>query len=400
VTLLLCLPFSLLYSDVFLLSLVQPIPTVWDDEGGESPRPDGAPPKNEGALNATKTSRPNLPFDSNASAMSLLLSTCRRFSDMPSPADEPEENLSRHHSIPRNLRIMFVGDSITRYIYLSLVYYLTHGCWVADGDPFLEMKANKNFSAAYNNFDHQNDYSSMSWNDYLNFTNMALQERTSNHQKEECDCYRNWEKSKKNWWNKHVENRYYSDPDRGNYIAYITKFGKNNFHGHWNGAHVNDRHVLSFDRAPYVWNFATWDGLVRDHVAKIHPTPEYFVFNSGHWKDHELQSMEVLHNLYQALNDQGIHGIYRTTTFRDDEDNYDQFKNAPTRKHDDKVCEVFGPQRGCHNVSWTAELEGTTVNYLDSVHFRSHVYTRMNLELLDLLAKFPSPHHHDTTIEE
>jgi hypothetical protein len=370
-TVLLCLPFSLLYSDVFLLSLVQPIPTFGDDEGDESLRQDVAPPNREGVFQATETSRHE---------------TCRQFSDRLDRAHEQDENLGRH--IPRNLRIVFVGDSITRYIYLSLVYFLTHGCWVTDGDPFLEMKANQNFSATSTNNENKNDYSSTTWNDYLNYTNMALQGTTFNKKGEECDCYRNWDKKMN--WNKHVENRYYSDPDRGNYITYITKFGKNNFHGHWNATHVYDRHVLSFDRVPFAWHFATWGGFVRDHLAKMHPKPDYFVFNSGHWKDHELRNVQVLHNLYQALNDHGIHGIYRTTTFRDDEDNYEQFKNAPTRKHDDKVCEVFGPRHGCHNVSWTADLEGTSVHYLDSVHFRSHVYTQINLELLDLLAKLPS----------
>ena len=298
------------------------------------------------------------------------------------------------------LSIAFVGDSVSRYIYLSLVFYLRWGCWVHDGHPFLELMVRKKMqlknrssmtgvigtttTTGMTNTTSMEEKSLniASWNDYLNYTNSLL------FPYESCDCYRNWEKQFV--WNRHVENRYYSDPTKNYHISFFTKFGSTNIHGHWNAATVYDDHgrqnSLSFAKVPYEWVQNTWDGFVANYISHMNPKPKYFVFNSGFWTGHMLGNDEVLETLRKSLHDNNIIGIYRTTTFRSDEQNYAQYESSIWRKHDRKVCNVFA----CLNVSWTSNLvvDGDSNKhdyFIDSIHFKSQVYNRINIEFFDLI---------------
>ena len=292
----------------------------------------------------------------------------------------------------KDLSIAFVGDSVTRYMYLSLVYYLRWGCWINDGHPFLELMVSQKMQLKTST---EASLTSMkadipsgsainisSWNEYLNYTNSLL------YPNEQCDCYRNWDKTFN--WNRHVENRYYSDTQLNNHVTFFTKFGASNLHGHWNATHVFDlqpyqNRVVSFSKTPYAWHYNTWDGFVSQYVSKLSPKPKYLVFNSGFWTGHMLGNVAVLEKLRTSLQDSDIVGIYRTTTFRNDEQSYEMYMDSKWRQHDKKVCQLFP----CLNVSWTANLVNNDSNYdyyLDSIHFKSQIYNRMNIELLGLLS--------------
>jgi hypothetical protein len=99
---------------------------------------------------------------------------------------------------PSGLRLAFVGDSLTRYQYLSLVYYLRHGQWDEDGN-YPNMAAEMPF---------QRD-----WSSFYMYTNTIL------HPWEWCDCFRN------NPLNVSVmcENRYYMDAEHDNYVYMMMK---------------------------------------------------------------------------------------------------------------------------------------------------------------------------------
>lgn len=282
---------------------------------------------------------------------------------------------TQSNMVRKNLRVVFVGDSLSRYMYLSLVYYLKHDGreWAPRGHKLLEKVK---------------DSSPDAWNEWLAFTNQQLGP-------EECDCYRYWTHPFQ--WYKHCENRYYHD-DNNNYVSFLTKFGGNPFHGHVLADQVFRRGrdgmmMINQTVRPYDWVYPTWDRLVEEYIAHWKPKPDLFVFNQGHWKAHELRDEKVLKKLRRVLKKHGIRGIYRTTTFRQDERvvnekddqeeeeimaaSYQAYRNAATRKHDALVCQYFE----CLNVSWTAGIP--TTEYVDPVHFTAPINNRMNQQFLN-----------------
>jgi hypothetical protein len=96
------------------------------------------------------------------------------------------------------LRVAFVGDSLTRYMYLSLAAYLRRGRWMTKNDVpnFLEEKQFEN------------------WNSFYNYTNRYFQPY------EQCDCFRT---DGKNTARKGIENRYFKDPVRDNVLYFFNK---------------------------------------------------------------------------------------------------------------------------------------------------------------------------------
>jgi hypothetical protein len=100
---------------------------------------------------------------------------------------------------PRDLRVAFVGDSITRYQYMSLSYYLRFGRWLRN-DVKPNILQEKHFG---------------DWNEYFNYSKFALAPN------EQCDCYR--EDGAPIRFKRTYENRYFSDPERNNYVTFLFK---------------------------------------------------------------------------------------------------------------------------------------------------------------------------------
>jgi hypothetical protein len=93
------------------------------------------------------------------------------------------------------LRVAFIGDSLTSYMYLSLATYLRRGRWltIQDVPDILEERQ-------FNN-----------WNYFYNYTKNSLQPN------EQCDCFR----PEQNAYT--IENRYFTDPVQDNVLYYIKK---------------------------------------------------------------------------------------------------------------------------------------------------------------------------------
>jgi hypothetical protein len=96
------------------------------------------------------------------------------------------------------LRIAFVGDSLTRYMYLSLAAYLRRSRWVGEKDV-PNMIEEKQFGG---------------WNLFYNYTKNYFRPY------EQCDCFR--AKNPKDT-TKGIENRYFHDPVRDNVLYYFQK---------------------------------------------------------------------------------------------------------------------------------------------------------------------------------
>jgi uncharacterized Rmd1/YagE family protein len=208
----------------------------------------------------------------------------------------------------------------------------------------------------------------------------------------DCDCYRYWEHPFK--WYKHCENRYYQDDDHETYVSFITKFGGNPFHGHVMADDVfrkqrqqGQQQYSSLNQTlrKYDWVYPTWSDLVDKYISQWQQKPDYFVFNNGHWKAHELRNETMLKELKMSLENAGIVGIYRTTTYRQDETNFTKARKNQNHRHDDLVCNYFP----CVNVSWTVDLSSDD-DYVDPVHFRAPVNNKMTQQLLEFLEAYES----------
>ncbi|CAB9507687.1 expressed unknown protein [Seminavis robusta] len=265
-----------------------------------------------------------------------------------------------------DLHIAFVGDSVTRYMYLDLVYFLRHNKWVQDNDSPNILNA-KQFP---------------SWNDHYNASTLALAPN------EECDCFRlNPKNSSHIDKEETIENRYYADPERNNYATFIEVFGGYQAHGHLlpEEAYVQHRHAMDFDRLqtdPFVWRH-DWPGLIRNYLNEMNPKPDYLVFNEGLWIEHELGDEDVRQSIKDALDDSGIIGIYKTTTLPNINSGLaKRSAGVVFNRHDDAMCELIGNYL---DFSWTKDLGDE--HYWDGVHFKPHVNRGMNMELLDMLQK-------------
>lgn len=281
---------------------------------------------------------------------SNLIKNTRRISD----------NLDRVEIRPQNLHLAFVGDSVTRYMYIDLVYYLKHGKWVQDND--------------YPNILNAKHYPS--WNDHYNASNLAL------YPNEQCDCFRNNPKNSSHIDKEEtIENRYFSDPERNNYVTFIEVFGGFQAHGHWVPQDVYLHHELNFGRQdPFVWRY-DWPGLIREYLAKLEPKPEYLIFNEGLWIEHELGKEKVRQSIQDALGDTGIVGIYKTTTLPNINSGLaKRSAGVVFNRHDQAMCDLIGNYL---DFTWTKDLGNE--HYWDGVHFKPHVNRGMNMQLLDFL---------------
>ncbi|EEC50020.1 predicted protein [Phaeodactylum tricornutum CCAP 1055/1] len=251
---------------------------------------------------------------------------------------------------PRNLNLAMVGDSVTRFQYISLIYFLSTGYWIDDRERPDLLKPRMRSS----------------WNDWLNYSNTLF----SPH--EQCDCFRfdNY---------RSIENRYFQD-NRNNSVIMIVKFGSARVHGFYTWERVNRREVRmlqitnrSQQFPPHAWDY-NWTDLIQQHIAKLAPKPEFLVFNAGIHR-HNLGSPMVQQEIQTALRQHSIIGIFKTTSFP---------KAVRTfQKHpvDEALCGGVFPN--CVNLDWTFNVSDS--HYIDKHHFDSPVNTLMNQQLLEYI---------------
>jgi len=278
----------------------------------------------------------------------------------------------REDERPQNLHLAFVGDSVTRYMYLDLVYYLKHNQWIADTVAPNILNA-KHYP---------------SWNEHYKFSNLALSPN------EQCDCFRN-NPSNASAINKEetIENRYFSDTIRNNYVTFIEVFGGYPAHGHWLPPEVHRDHgPMDFEKLqtdPFTWRY-DWPGLIRHYLNDLNPKPDYLIFNEGLWIEHELGNAQVRQSIKDALDDTGIVGIYKTTTLPNINSGLaKRSAGVVFNRHDDAMCELID---NVLDFTWTKDLGGE--HYWDGVHFMPHVNRGMNMELLDLLKRLDARKQH------
>ena len=269
-------------------------------------------------------------------------------------------NINTTMAVPENLHIALAGDSITRYQYISLVYFLKFGKWI-DPDDVPNMVREKHHD---------------SWSNFYEFTKDKL------HPFEQCDCFRP-EGHKMAMMN---ENRYFKDPIRNNSVSYFQKFGhKFAFKSQWNYSDVNNEHelVTKEEDLSYVSETLSWPEFITNFVANLDPKPNVFIFNQGIHPTTDFRTRSMRRLIVNAIKDSGMISIYKTTTkYRDHNITNNGINETDAiREYEEDFCEKADY---CLDLSWTWNVPAT--HYCDYAHFVDPVYSWFNVQLLELLA--------------
>ena len=303
-----------------------------------------------------------------------------------------------------NLNLAFIGDSLTRYQYLSLVYYAHTGLWLSSDRPKI---IDTNYGHLTSPQPHLlNAQTFPSWNHFFHHSTWIFDDRLV------CDCFRT------NRWHHDVdgacENRYYADPARNIYLTFLQTWGDHDtiFRGYRDPTLAVPRNYppnhqamnmspFSLDRisGQNQWVY-DWTGIIRNHLAKLHPKPDYLIINAG-LRNNKFQNISLLQEIRQALDDVNIKGIFQTTPRLRPPMSSSTTKSQSTtlvgnshptgtlsnvKERDQVACHLF---HYCFNITnITAILNHS--DYYDTFHFYPHVYTLWNTNFLNFLDGLPT----------
>lgn len=164
--------------------------------------------------------------------------------------------------------ILLMGDSVTRYMYLSLAHYLTHGHWP---DPII--------NSGEQNVCWEGTHSS--WPTFYEYTNAKLNVGNST---EFCDCYRSGISSEYPY--NVSENRFFAIADEDIRLSYVQFFTPTlQVHGHFTDpASSNDENERIFSAAgdyAYETNLSTFYSEILPNWKHV---PDTVILNSGLWE--------------------------------------------------------------------------------------------------------------------
>lgn len=278
---------------------------------------------------------------------------------LPLPNNVTNRNSFRNQRQPvaklRNFKIAFMGDSLTRYQYLDLVYFLKYGNWI---EPTI--LPSMTYGPRHG-----------TWDAFFNFSKSLL------HPFEQCDCFREEEGAAHRLLDWASENRYYYDPSTNNSVSYFQKFGKLPFRSYWEYNAVHQSHELIKERSKLPNNTSkilNWTLAINNFIANIKPKPEILVFNAGHWK-HEFLDASAREKIIEVIAQNDMVSVYKTTSKRK-EDN-----NTIMMEYEQEFCKLADY---CLDLSWTGMLSPKM--FWDGNHPVQPVYSWMNVKLLYLLS--------------
>lgn len=258
-----------------------------------------------------------------------------------------------------NQRVVLVGDSLTRYLYLSLARFLVHGTW----GTTCPNKDKLTFQRRVPN----------GWTGFYEYSNAEFQGL------EQCDCYRRGRGK-----TPPCENRYLLLPNRNLSVTYL-QFRKDTIQGH--NAHLQNQiegtrtHKLlcraGHCQPPYEWSLPLLQGITNV-IKRLKPT--YLIFNRGAWgcvsnMTRPKQWVSAfLDAVSKALPEDGMF-IWRSTTGHNLQscDGTDLIKAVKARGW--QVYDSFPATQ-------SAPLA-------DKLHYDNSVYADLNSGLLSVMFKLP-----------
>jgi hypothetical protein len=289
-----------------------------------------------------------------------------------------DENSSDPSSIcaqePCNVSIVFMGDSLTRFQYLSLVYFLRHGQWI-DPASIPHLVRPMDYIGGYElHFD---------WSPWFTATMNILAPY------ENCDCYRTaGSLNGRNGQLPYVcENRYYHDPIRNNTVTYLLAFGSaTSIRGHWeanqaipqlvayhrtkNESAMGDTVGPMRSRVPWRWE-GDWIDAMRGHIVDL--APAVLIVNAGKWTHsfHDADYRSSIVSAWQTVRHIIPRMIWKTTTA----DRGGRYTSA-YNDTDFAMCQLLE----CLDTMWTIDVPKHL--YVDQGHFVEPVYRLLNEQLL------------------
>lgn len=242
----------------------------------------------------------------------------------------------------KQFNIVMVGDSVTRYQYLSMAYMLRY--------KKLLLPAIRPNLVEHHQW--------KTWDDFYAGGNALLKPF------EFIDARV-----------KDFENRYYNDNILTNTsLTYFTYFG-GNLSGRW--IPHNEINGTSNLKLLPTWYYEL-PKAIENIVIYIKPKPNILVLNCGLWINNcPFRDMKYFKSLYNtAINNFDI-VIWKTTTAM-----RDHTFSSQVKEYDRKWCKQL--KVICLDLSWTINLD-SKLYYWDHVHFRAPVYWEIIKQLLDVL---------------
>mmetsp|Transcript_24090 Transcript_24090/g.27499 ORF Transcript_24090/g.27499 Transcript_24090/m.27499 type:complete len:431 (-) Transcript_24090:138-1430(-) len=318
------------------------------------------------SASSSKTTSSSTNVTSFGSIERLLLNNATNFADI-----SVQLLGLANFSTPKDFHLVMVGDSLTRFQYLSFIYFLKYKKWL---DPTTDLSTHERVAV----------HKDTSWQDFFKNTKEIMAPE------EECDCFRpgTHHRIVKSEYDKLIENRYYHDKDSNISVTYLQKFGPDNsFKSTWNVTDVHNPHTLvtgEQSQNMYIYKTKNWTEHIHDFVSKLEPKPKYFVFNEGTWvgwerlseDNHYYSVPEVRMKIINAISYNGMVSVYKTTS------NWKSYTGPPKNyEYEKHFCELAD---FCLDLSWTKKIPNET--YWDNIHYIEPIYRFINLQMMELLS--------------
>ena len=275
--------------------------------------------------------------------------------------------------------IALIGDSLTRYQYLNLIYFLVHDTWKANDDSL----------------PNENEKSFQSWTQFYQITN----QRMNGH--EICDCYR---KSTLDFLDSTMENRYFHHGDVK--VSYRMVFGDQS------NIRMHDTELLNVSScggsgccqglcppgkcSPSISPVSDFGTILQpgafQSLAESHPASDIF-FNAGLWwvregqngfEDHGQLLLEEARRFREAGSTARLH--WKTTTAAKG-----RFRMAPELSLARGLTGAAGGFDAVYDAhAITADIPDAAAWLMwDDVHFDSSVYEALNRALVAYVCSLP-----------
>jgi hypothetical protein len=289
-------------------------------------------------------------------------------------------------AVLRDIHIVMIGDSVTRYQYLSLAYRLRYGVWFNESLWHYNLVQQGSF---------QSPFHIQTWGEFLFHSSNVL------YPLELCDCYRRPLDV--------VENRFYYDPILNNSISYFNALGHwkrrphpmrgrllpNQIHQERNNQSSFFKKVAFRERRDITWAYSDWADAILGYIRHLDPRPRHIVMNAGHWphkfcappseaglnNESQTRSLSIpneTQNLLRAIQLMPeFQFVWKTTTIG-------KRGSGADYPCDEIMCQLFPI---CLNVSFTQHVQLS--KYWDRVHFYEPVYRALNELMLDDFGYLP-----------
>lgn len=273
-------------------------------------------------------------------------------------------------------RIVFIGDSLTRYQYLNFIHILHFNAWTLSVYPRIEIES-----------------------DWPNWKSFHIGTSFRFGCREICDCYRDRHFSGLGPSSK--ENRFYYDPSFDISVFFFAWFPPipimlnpvpkpNDFKKLCREIPSKQEMMLAYNpESEFVYSEIT--DFINDIIKPM--MPDVLILNQGFWKNNKFRSNETyFHHVMTAAKSASKRFIWKTSTSRcfDAPDDGVDGGSFRTRLIEAKV-EVFDAFRITHFIAnrHNKSNEAQWTCLFDKHHFQPFVYREINKKFVDLLVKAP-----------